>query len=135
VKSNLANVAQRERWNNVAGPKLVAFSDKLDRQLSQVGHLLLRAAAPRSGESVLDIGCGTGGMLVPLAEAAGERGTVVGIDLADPMCHVVGNYETRFGSNQWFIIAVNARNCRLVEISSARVVDNMIISPCNVVAR
>lgn len=92
---NAANAAQWEHWNTVAGPKWVAFSDKLDRQLSQVGQLLLQAAAPRPGESVLDIGCGTGGMLVPLAEAVGDRGKIVGIDLSDPMLGAAWRRVTR----------------------------------------
>jgi len=39
----------------------------------------------RPGERVLDVGCGRGAALVPLARAAGPSGTVLGIDLAPRM--------------------------------------------------
>ncbi|WP_158070530.1 class I SAM-dependent methyltransferase [Streptomyces luteocolor] len=38
-----------------------------------------------AGESVLDIGCGRGAVLFPVAEAVGESGEVIGIDLAEEM--------------------------------------------------
>lgn len=39
----------------------------------------------RPGERVLDVGCGRGAALVPLALAAGDTGSVLGIDLAPRM--------------------------------------------------
>lgn len=46
---------------------------------------LVKELAVRPGERVLDIGCGRGAALVPLAHAAGPSGTVLGIDLAPRM--------------------------------------------------
>lgn len=46
---------------------------------------LVAALAVRPGERVLDIGCGRGAALIPLAEAAGPGGSVLGIDLAPRM--------------------------------------------------
>ena len=46
---------------------------------------VFRAANPRPGERVLDVGCGPGYLLRELGMAVGEKGRAVGIDLSDPM--------------------------------------------------
>jgi ubiquinone/menaquinone biosynthesis C-methylase UbiE len=50
-----------------------------------IGAELVRVVAPRPGERVLDAGCGSGAVLLPVAEAVGPRGQVTGIDLAPGM--------------------------------------------------
>ncbi len=39
--------------------------------------------SPRLGEHILDVGCGIGKLLVPLAERVGPGGNVVGLDLSE----------------------------------------------------
>jgi SAM-dependent methyltransferase len=46
---------------------------------------LVREIAPEPGDRALDIGCGRGAALFPLAEAVGPTGRVTGIDLAPGM--------------------------------------------------
>ncbi len=46
---------------------------------------LVEALDPRPGERALDIGTGRGAALLPLAEAVGPDGTVLGIDIAERM--------------------------------------------------
>jgi ubiquinone/menaquinone biosynthesis C-methylase UbiE len=46
---------------------------------------LVEELAVRPGERVLDVGCGRGAALLPLAEATGPEGSVLGIDLAPRM--------------------------------------------------
>ncbi len=55
----------------------------LELQLAPLGRCALTALVPRSGESVLDIGCGGGETALELARSVGPDGTVVGIDLSD----------------------------------------------------
>ena len=82
---NSENAAQREYWNNVAGPRWVGLGGFVERRNRPVNDLLLARSQVAPGESVLEIGCGTGAATVPFAEAVGERGQVVGIDISEPM--------------------------------------------------
>ncbi len=53
--------------------------------------------AAQPGETLLDIGCGTGAALIPLAEAAGPDGKVHGIDIAEEMIAVSARRADRVG--------------------------------------
>jgi len=80
-----ANAAQRRYWNTVAGPRWVATPGFRERRNQESTALLLRRLGLASGESVLEIGCGTGALTVPLATEVGERGRVVAVDISEPM--------------------------------------------------
>jgi SAM-dependent methyltransferase len=56
--------------------------EPLELQLAPLGRPALTALAPRSGESVLDIGCGGGETALDLARAVAPDGRVVGIDVS-----------------------------------------------------
>jgi len=63
TESGIANTAQHEYWNNVAGPRWVGLGGFVERRVRAVNDLLLRRSAVMPGESVLEIGCGTGAAL------------------------------------------------------------------------
>jgi ubiquinone/menaquinone biosynthesis C-methylase UbiE len=50
-----------------------------------IARALVGAVAPAAGDRALDIGCGAGAALFPLAAAVGRSGTVTGIDLSAGM--------------------------------------------------
>ena len=79
------NEAQVQYWNSAAGDKWVRHQQLIDQQLEVVTDLLLQAAAPQAGETVLDVGCGTGATLLRLARAVGKEGHVLGCDVSAPM--------------------------------------------------
>ena len=85
TESSIANTAQHEYWNNVAGPRWVGLGGFVERRVRVVNDLLLARSAVVPGESVLEIGCGTGAATVPFAEVVGQRGRVVGVDISEPM--------------------------------------------------
>src|SRR5260370_26343737 len=80
-----ANAAQLEYWNTVAGPRWVGLAGLVEKRVQKVNDRELRRSAVAPGEKVLEVGCGTGAATVPLAEAVGDTGEVVGIDISEPM--------------------------------------------------
>jgi SAM-dependent methyltransferase len=80
-----ANAAQRRYWNTVAGPRWVAAPGFRKRRNQESLALLLARLGLAGGESVLEIGCGTGALTLPLAAAVGEQGRVVAVDISEPM--------------------------------------------------
>jgi SAM-dependent methyltransferase len=94
-----ANEAQRRYWNTIAGPRWVASPGFRERRNQESLALLLGCLRLTGGESVLEIGCGTGAVTLPLAQAVGQRGRIVAVDISEPMLDAarqrVGGAETR----------------------------------------
>ena len=90
------NEAQRRYWNTVAGPRWVASPGFRERRNQESLALLLDRLRLAGGESVLEIGCGTGAVTLPLAKAVGEHGRVVAVDISEPM---LGAARQRIGES------------------------------------
>ena len=102
----IANGAQRENWNGDGGRAWVADADHRDTALAGVAELLLRAAAPRTGEVVLDLGCGCGATSFAIASAVGPGGAVLGVDISSLMLGVARERTAASGlSNVSFLQA------------------------------
>jgi SAM-dependent methyltransferase len=76
---------QAAYWNGPGGEGWLAAYDRIQRSLGEIGELVLSAAAPRPGEHVIDIGCGTGGTTMALARAVGATGHVLGVDISETL--------------------------------------------------
>jgi SAM-dependent methyltransferase len=72
-------------WNGQGGHTWVARQAHTDITLTPVTEALLAFAAPRSGERVLDVGCGCGGPTLDFARAVGPSGRVAALDISEPM--------------------------------------------------
>ena len=81
----MSNAEQIEYWNSKVGDTWARMQDRLDLAFTPVTAALLSLAAPRAGEDVLDIGCGTGETTLALAGAVGEDGSVLGLDISDAL--------------------------------------------------
>ncbi len=79
------NERQIAYWNEVAGPKWIRVQAAMEARLIGVEDRLLERAAPRTGERVLEIGCGTGTTTARLAGLVGEGGHVTAVDVSRPM--------------------------------------------------
>ena len=80
-----ANARQRRYWNEIAGPRWVAAPGFRERRNRESLALLAARLGLTGGESVLEIGCGTGALTLPMSAAVGEHGHVVAIDISEPM--------------------------------------------------
>lgn len=72
-------------WNGIGGKTWVTRQEHTDITLAPVMDALLAFAAPRSGERVVDIGCGCGAPTLKFATAVGPSGRVTGFDISGPM--------------------------------------------------
>ena len=82
------NADQVAYWNGDAGAKWAKLQERLDWLFAGITEQAIAAAAPASGERVLDIGCGCGATVLALAKEVGADGYVLGVDISDPMLDV-----------------------------------------------
>lgn len=84
----LKDVAPSAEWKGASGQAWAQYRDRIERASADATAALLDHAAPRPGEAVLDVGCGTGPMTRRIAERVGRDGVVVGVDISAPMLEI-----------------------------------------------
>ncbi|MGD0433689.1 MAG: class I SAM-dependent methyltransferase [Acetobacteraceae bacterium] len=99
---------QREFWNSEATRRWVTEQARIDRLFAGVTDAALAAAAPKSGEIVLDIGCGTGTTLLRLAEAVGPEGRVLGVDISAQQLELARRRIAASGMTQGWVVLDDA---------------------------
>jgi ubiquinone/menaquinone biosynthesis C-methylase UbiE len=70
-------------WNDVLAPKFIRFKHILVGGLSRHSDAVFPTLPVRSGDQVLDVGCGFGDTAIRLAGQVGATGLVVGVDCCD----------------------------------------------------
>jgi SAM-dependent methyltransferase len=79
------NADQVADWNGQSGERWVAYQARLDAMMAVFGQAAIEAAAPATGERVLDVGCGAGASSLDLAARVGAGGHVLGVDISEPL--------------------------------------------------
>jgi SAM-dependent methyltransferase len=79
------NRDQAALWNDAAGRTWAELQDLLDRLLAPFVEPLIDAAAPGSGDRVLDIGCGAGATTLAMARRVQPDGLALGVDISEPL--------------------------------------------------
>jgi SAM-dependent methyltransferase len=93
---------QAARWNGPAGNAWVDLQELLDEMFRPFEALLVDAVAAEHAGSVLDVGCGTGGVTRAVARRAGH---CVGVDISGPMIETARAHAEREGVPASFIQA------------------------------
>jgi SAM-dependent methyltransferase len=94
---------QREYWNGPAGERWAQTREQIDANLAALGDAAIAFAAPRPGERVLDIGCGSGTTTFALRRLVEPGGSVCGVDISAPLLAVAR--ERAAGTDVTFIEA------------------------------
>ena len=84
-------VTQSEYWNGPAGEKWASLASNQDSLLGRLGEAAMDAAGISTGQSVLDIGCGSGGSTFEISRRIGAAGTVWGVDISGPMLGIAAD--------------------------------------------
>lgn len=77
-----------EDWAGEMGDRWLANLESFERTLAPIGEALLAHADLRSGERVIDLGCGGGATTQAIARAVGPQGAVVGLDISPQLTAV-----------------------------------------------
>jgi SAM-dependent methyltransferase len=89
------NSEQIAEWNGAMGQLWAEKQREIDVVVAPFGKAALEKAAPRPGVRVIDIGCGCGDTSIEIAGIIGERGTVLGVDVSQPMLAVARAHATQ----------------------------------------
>lgn len=101
-----SNDAQADYWNSAAGREWIIRETALNAALATILERLLQRTDIRPGNSVLDIGCGTGAITLAAAIATGPAGRVTGLDIATQLLDRARQRSDQAGlQNTDFILA------------------------------
>jgi ubiquinone/menaquinone biosynthesis C-methylase UbiE len=79
-----SNKEATEAWSGPLFDRFVKFRELVTSGLGAHGETAMRAHPPKSGDRVLDLGCGFGDTTQQLAGLIGSDGEAVGIDVSEP---------------------------------------------------
>jgi len=80
-----ANADQIAYWNGPNGQRWTDRQATQDVLLSPVAQLLIERIAPKTGDRIVDVGCGCGAISIALAGRVAPDGFVLGVDISAPM--------------------------------------------------
>jgi len=102
------HASQAEYWNSAASRAWADQHQRQDRALAGLAAAALDLAAPQQGESVLDIGCGSGTTVLELAARVGTAGHVLGADISE---HSVARARERIAAAGFAACRGDMRRC------------------------
>jgi len=85
MSADARNADQIAYWNGPGGRGWADRQEEQDALLQPVSAATIARAAVRTGERVIDVGCGAGATAIELGLLVGSSGRVLGIDVSEPM--------------------------------------------------
>jgi SAM-dependent methyltransferase len=107
---NSPNAREVQYWNS---PHTRVWADEyqaIDRLLADSTRVALDHAAPKVGERVIDIGCGSGTTVLELAARVGPSGYVLGADVSKPSVEKARERVAAAGVHQAEIMRCDVSN-------------------------
>lgn len=92
-----------------------------------IAEATVTVAAPRKGDRALDLGCGRGAALVPLAHAVGPAGAVLGVDVSPRMVEATRADVERLGLEQVRLAVMDATDPDLPPSSFDVAVSSLVL--------
>lgn len=122
-----ANREQEAYWTSPAGLKWIELEEVLDTAMTALLDVMLDAADLRSGDRVVDIGCGTGASTIGAARRA-AGGHALGVDIARPLLErAIARARDEDVANTSFVLA-DAQVHRFAEAPFDRLVSRIGMS-------
>ena len=79
------NTDQIAYWNGPGGQRWADRQQAQDILLAPIADTLIDRARPKSGERIIDVGCGSGATTIAFAQKVAPSGHVFGVDVSGPM--------------------------------------------------
>jgi SAM-dependent methyltransferase len=103
------------RWSSTDNDESLAAewldgADRMDRMLAPFGDRMLARAALSPGQTVLDIGCGTGATTLAAWTSVAPTGAVIGVDISPRMLHAAQLRATSVPGHRISYIRADAQN-------------------------
>jgi SAM-dependent methyltransferase len=99
----MPNDAEIARWRSDTGQAWLDRNARMMTTLAPFAELLIERAAPRPGERVVDVGCGTGETTRLVADAVGANGHVLGVDVSPMLLDVARQRTGERGEVSWLL--------------------------------
>jgi SAM-dependent methyltransferase len=98
----------QDAWRESAGQTWVKLQERTDAQLEPLGRPALERLKLVPGESVLDVGAGTGQTTVELARRVEASGSVVALDISEPMVSAARKRVAEAGLSNTQVVLADA---------------------------
>lgn len=82
TQTNKNQPTSEELWAGQSGERWLANVDAFEEMIKPVGDALIKHAACRPGEQIIDVGCGGGAVSREFAKRVGATGLVTGLDIS-----------------------------------------------------